>query len=215
MIQTPFAMLSAAGSRALADASHLRYLDQGDLLFEDGDHGSSLFLISSGLVAVQVRSGGGAMVTVAVRGPGDLLGEMALFAKDERRSATATARTRSRLLELDSEACVLVRRDHPDVNDLLLQILAERSAALSRQLADRGRDSSQAAVVKSLLGLPVPADPDEPIPVTSWDLSGMSGLSEPEVEELIAVLQNESLIVWSRGVTIVDRPALEVIASLP
>jgi CRP-like cAMP-binding protein len=215
MIETPFTSLSPTASRALVDASRLRDVSAGELIFVQGEVGGSLFLVSSGLVVVQVATAGQQPLTVALRGPGEMLGEMSLFAKAGRRSATATARTRTRLLELDADAANRVRTDHRELDDLFLRILAERSATLSRRLAERGTISTEVLVARTLLELPAGTNADTAVPVTIGDLAGISGLGTDEVEIVIAAFESEQLVDCSEGVSILDRPAITAIASVP
>ena len=207
MIETPFSSLSPEASRALVDASRLRDVPTGDQIFGQGEVGGSVLLISSGLVAVQMWDAQRQPVTVAMRGPGEMLGEMSLFAKEGRRSATAVARARSRLLELDSEAGQRVRRDHRELDELFLRILTERSAALSRRLAERRSISVEALVAHTLLELP--GDPgNSEIAVTHADLAGICGLAIGEVEIALRFLESQQLIDCTEGVKINDRTAL-------
>ena len=207
MIETPFNSLSPDASRALVDASKLRDVPTGDQIFGQGELGGSVFLISGGLVAVQMWDAERQPVTVAMRGPGEMLGEMSLFAKEGRRSATAVARARSRLLELDSEAGQRVRRDHRELDELFLRILAERSAALSRRLADRRSISAEALVARTLLELPDQAG-DAAIPLTHPDLAGICGLAIGEVEIALRSLESQQLVECTEGVKITDRTAM-------
>ena len=59
----------------------------GTAIFHQGDHGDAFYLIQSGAVQVVVDSGAGNSEIVAVLGPKDWFGEMALLS-GARRSAT-------------------------------------------------------------------------------------------------------------------------------
>jgi CRP-like cAMP-binding protein len=216
MIETPFTSLSPAVSRALVDASRLREVAAGDRIFSEGEVGGSVFLVSSGLVAVEMTDADQRPVTVALRGPGEILGEMSLFAKARKRTATTTARARARLLELDADAAARVRGEHRELDDLFLRILAERSAALSRRFAERGSISAKTLVIRTMLELPVGPNADAPIPATIADLAGICGLSSDEVTRIMETLESDELIhtQGSDGIKITDRSAMTHRASV-
>jgi CRP/FNR family transcriptional regulator, cyclic AMP receptor protein len=208
MIESPFSLLSAYAVRALVDASRLRRVDAGAVVFAEGDPGGSLLLISSGLVAIRVRGASRAPLTVAVRGPGEMLGETALFARADRRTATGEARAASRFLELDAVAFGSLRAAHPEVDDLFLRILAERSASLTRRLAESADVDPRVRLARRLLDLPVGATPESPLPVTVDDLAGLSGLSHSQVAAELAEMQTRGWVGLVDGVAVLNRPVL-------
>lgn len=212
MIETPFASLSAAAARELADASTFGRVDPGEVVFAEGEPGDSLILISSGLIAVQVVVDGGSPVTVALRGQGDMLGETALFASSQRRTATAIARTDAQLLSLDRAAFESLRQDHTEVADLFLRILAERAASLTHRLAEATQPPVQ-TLARRLLDLPPDVRGSQA--VTAADLGGLTGLSDTRVGEALGELESRGCVeIVSEGL-ILDRPAIRALASLP
>ncbi|MEO8106312.1 MAG: cyclic nucleotide-binding domain-containing protein [Actinomycetes bacterium] len=212
MIDSPFVSLSPSAARALVDASSFKRLVAGAVVFADGDPGDSLILISSGLIAVQVAAGTEAPVTVALRGPGDLLGETALFASSPRRTATAVARSDAHLLALDRDAFQSLRKSYEEVDDLFLRILAERSASLTRRLAERNQPS-MVTLVHCLLSLPT--EIRVPRSIVVGDLAGLTGLSETAVTEALDEMKSRGWVETSAGSLIVDQPAIRAAASLP
>ena len=69
----------------------------GTTIFEEGDRGTSMYVILQGQVALSIR---GTEVDIAT--PGDFFGEMALI-DAQPRSATATAKTDCLLAAIDEE----------------------------------------------------------------------------------------------------------------
>lgn len=91
-----FAPLPEPTLEFLAAKLEPRQVAAGDVVFHEGDHGDRFFLIEAGEVEAQLNS------TVAVMGPGDGFGEIALL-NDVPRTATVTARTDATLLALERE----------------------------------------------------------------------------------------------------------------
>ena len=87
-----FSALGAEGFLRLVDAFRVRRFTRGDLLMEQGKPSDSLLLLARGEVDVLVDAPGRERRSVAVLGPGALLGEMGMVARTPR-SATVEARS--------------------------------------------------------------------------------------------------------------------------
>lgn len=93
--------------------------EAGDCVFLEGDEPTSAFLIESGLIKVSVDRDGVA-TELALLGPGELLGEMAVIG-DELRGNTAYALQRSVLIPIArNEFVERLRRADPVVRALLI-----------------------------------------------------------------------------------------------
>jgi di/tricarboxylate transporter/CRP-like cAMP-binding protein len=105
----------------------------GQTVFSQGDPGDALYVIVDG--AVEIRGArGGAAERVAVLGPGDCLGEMALVTGDPR-SATVVALSPTRLLRLDKERFQALSERHPVFLRELARVLCRRIARTSEDMA--------------------------------------------------------------------------------
>ncbi len=140
---------------------HTATYGEGEVLFHQGDKGSSFYIILSGRASVIVQLADGTQTRLATLGPGDCFGEMSLLLDQNR---TATVR-----LEEDSEV-IEVRRDqfkdlveaYPEVLDYLTRLVQERSRdnrelmALFTDQSEESRPGRMRAVlerIKSVLGL--------------------------------------------------------------
>ena len=108
-------------------------MEPGAFLVREGDEDPSMLLILSG--TAEVHSGGTLLGTA---GPGDLVGEMALFAGGTR-SASVTATSRCEIGVLNWNGYdALRRREHPVASVIEqrgLRTLADRLAAIRLQIA--------------------------------------------------------------------------------
>ncbi len=93
-----FAELSDADLEQLQNRSEVVSLVAGEQLFAEGAAGERAFIISEGEIEIVKRTGD-REVLLAVRKPGEVIGEMALL-QDAPRSATAKARTDVELLAI-------------------------------------------------------------------------------------------------------------------
>jgi CRP-like cAMP-binding protein len=99
-------------------------LPAGRVLFHQGDSAQELFLVVMGQVRVE-RNG----TVLAVRGPGEFFGEIALVAEGPR-TATATCITDCRLLVLVHRDFHTVMDEFPTLKLRVLETLAKRVRSL-------------------------------------------------------------------------------------
>ena len=111
----------------------------GETIIRQGDQGDAFYLIQTGAVQVVVDSGAGNSEIIAILGPRDWVGEMALFS-GEPRSATIVAVKDSTLWRLSRQEWDDLIEKHPT---LLLQCCATLSKRLS--FADRQYSSGREA----------------------------------------------------------------------
>ena len=83
-------------SRRLAPASAAK----GSVIVHQGDPGDTMFIVESGRCEVYVEESPGHTITIALMGPDDFFGEMALIS-EETRTASVRALEDCRLLTLD------------------------------------------------------------------------------------------------------------------
>ena len=99
-------------------------LPAGRVLFNQGDSAQELFIVVKGQVRVE-RDG----TVVAVRGPGEFFGEIALVAEGPR-TATATCVTECRLLVVVHRDFHTLMDEFPGLKMRVLETLAKRVRAL-------------------------------------------------------------------------------------
>jgi len=110
---------------------------EGDIVFRQGDEGSSLFIVEEGAVEISYGHGKGKVLLTSVF-PGQYFGELSLF-DGAPRSATATAVKRSRLVRLDREALVDFVNKNPNAALCIIAEMSERlrqtNELMSRQVS--------------------------------------------------------------------------------
>jgi serine phosphatase RsbU (regulator of sigma subunit) len=126
----------------LAGAAKERRVQSGQVILEEGSRGRELYLIVEGLVEA-VQSHEGEEVVLARRGPGDLLGEMALL-EDSPRSATVRALEPTRLLEISEADLQSVLAVQPVLLYEAARVLSSRlREADARRIADLQRKNRE------------------------------------------------------------------------
>ena len=111
---------------------HVQEYPAGTVLFRQGDPGDVMYVIQSGSVEIRRRFYNREFL-LAVLTPGAFLGEMALVTRQPR-SASATVRENSRLLEVDELTLTEMLRNRADISARLLQTMARRMEQANRQM---------------------------------------------------------------------------------
>src|ERR1700757_2950822 len=88
-----------------------------------GDPGDSFHLIEKGRFSIRVMTPLGDVATIAIRGPGDSFGEMALISATSRRAATVAALEAAETFAVYRDDFEHLRARNPSVNKLLLRFL--------------------------------------------------------------------------------------------
>lgn len=110
---------------ALIKQLHPCEFEAGETIFAEGDPGDRVFIIGSGKVKISVRGPRGRENLLAIMGPSDIFGELAVLDPGPR-TCTATAITDVQAVWLD-RATLRARMAHrPVIAERLLQLLTRR-----------------------------------------------------------------------------------------
>ncbi|MFN2283500.1 MAG: ATP-binding protein [Anaerolineae bacterium] len=131
-------MLPDTARRALMEAMIEQTYMRGDVIFHEGAAGDIAYLIWGGKVLV-IKGDLDAPTILGYRGPGDILGEMALL-ENQPRSASVIALTDLRLLQIRKEDFTQLLSSVPTLS---VEIMATMSARLRE--ADTIRDATTQA----------------------------------------------------------------------
>lgn len=199
--------------RRLLQVARRRRFRRGEVVFHRDDPADSLHLIVKGRFAVRVMTPLGEQATIAIRGPGDSFGEMALVGKGGHRSATVEA------LEEGETSCVYegefqrLRREHPEINALLEGFLANEVRMLNERLLEALYVPVERRVLRRLVELArlYRRDADGPveIPLTHEELAGLAGSTRATVTSVLGEARKRGLIELQRGKTrVLDQDGL-------
>lgn len=213
--------LEPADREALLNAGRPRHYRAGESIFVTGEIGGFVVLITQGHVKVFAPSAEGTETVLSLRGPGDLVGELAAI-EDEPTPRVAT------VVALDAVVCRVVHAGEfrsllagrPAVTLHLLRIIAARLRSADRRLVEFGAYDATRRVARLLVDMAVaggrPAGPDIVLRLglTQDDLAGMVGASRESVARALAALRTLGLVsTGRRQVVVLDLDALREFAS--
>jgi small-conductance mechanosensitive channel len=142
-----FAPLSTEETAMLAHAAASHVFAPEETVIRAGDPGSSMFVVHSGRVSVQVNDNGRPR-TVATLSEGAFFGEMALFT-GEPRTANIVAVEETEVLEIGHDAMKQVFDANPDLVESLSYIIADRRQGLIASDDPTSIDPSESAGILS------------------------------------------------------------------
>lgn len=181
----------------------------GEVIFDEGDEGSHLYVIQSGQVEIS-RQGPGGKRVLARLGPGEFFGEMSVVL-GEPRTAQASSFGASELLELDGATLEAMCIEQPEIAIRLIQRLATRLIAAERKLAALGLDELVGPLIRYLVGEADVQDCEEELRLRSSlrDLAVGSQLSLHETYQALHQLMDQKLVrVTGDEVVVPDCAAL-------
>jgi len=120
-----FADFSEGDLVAVIQGLELASYGPGDILILEGDPGTSLFVITSGVVRAFVRQADGKNKQVREMGEGSFFGEIAVLS-GKPRTATVTAKSAVEALILERKTLDNICKTHPSVRTTLQKFAAER-----------------------------------------------------------------------------------------
>ncbi len=209
-----FVGLPPADLARLAQLARPLRLPAGAQFITAGEPGEAAYVIVAGTVKVHLLQADGTDVLLTVRGPGEILGEMALLAEDTRSADVATLEP-TRLLRLDRAALDEALATMPGLARNLLRILARRLRLASAQIRAlqtqdvAGRLACQLLAYAEAYGVPAPDGRGVTIPVrlTQADLAALVGASRPQVNQALGHFKRRGYLATDRHfhTTIRDR----------
>lgn len=155
--------LSAEAIDRLISEARMVECDEGERIITEHAIETTFYVILEGACKVVVAGDGGDSY-IATVGPGQVVGEAALFSNFPR-TASVDATTTVRLMEIEREPFLVLLRDEPTAGLRMLFTMVHALLAKLREvnleLAFERRDASEQTEVDRLIESLLPADEDE------------------------------------------------------
>lgn len=195
---------------ALEEVSIVKTVPRQTILFSEGDHSDSFYVIVSGKVSVGINDEEGREVILSILGPGEYFGEMALM-DGEPRSAFVMTKDQSRLLMISKQDFKGLIDQHPELVFRLLKGVQKRLREANKRIESLALMDVRGRICRLLVHLAggraekglLAADG-----LTHQELASMVGASREMVSRVLKDLCNEELIR-------IDKKRITLMGELP
>jgi CRP-like cAMP-binding protein len=207
--------LSERDRRDLEAIANRQTAGRGDVILARGEVADRVVILESGRVKVAVSTSSGREAVLTFRGPGALMGELALV-DESPRSATVTAVEPVDLMVVAASSFRGYLASHPDVALVMLATLSSRLRESDRHLAEFAATDTLGRVCARLVELcETQGDLDTAdgvritLPITQEELAGWIGAS---IESTAKSLRSLRSLGWvgtgRRAIEVLDLAAL-------
>ena len=176
------------------------------------DEGEGIAVIQTGLAKVRAYTPDGEEAVMAVLGPGDLMGEMAVLAAGVR-NADVVALTPLKVVKLRAGAYRELLLTDGAISLALARLLAGRLTALNRRFLLRGGDATTRLLGVLLDLAHTCSGGKDPLalipPLPQRELAAMAGLSRETTSRTFAQLRERGMVIGDpQGMRIADLQCL-------
>jgi CRP-like cAMP-binding protein len=193
--------------RVILQVARRRTFARNEVVCHRGDPADSMHLIVQGRFAIKIMTPLGDTVTIAIRGPGESFGEMALLAEDTKRTATVAALEKGETYSVYRTDFDRVRANHPGADHVLWNFLVNEVRVLNERLLEALYLPVDKRVRRRLVELAeLYADDREAsatIPLTQEVLAELVGAARPTVNQVLRDEERRGTVRLERGKTIV------------
>lgn len=191
--------------RELLTIARRRTFSRGEVVFHRGDPADSLQLIVKGRFAVRITTPLGDTALIAVHGPGDAFGELALVSDAAVRSATVSALEAGETRSVYRDDFARLQSRHPAVNGILVHLLAEQLRRANERIVEAHYVDADTRVRRRLLDLSrVYGDQGSAtVPLTQEALAEMAGTSRATVNRVLREEERSGTLELRRGQTLI------------
>ncbi|MFD4755706.1 MULTISPECIES: Crp/Fnr family transcriptional regulator [unclassified Streptomyces] len=194
----------------LALGSEMRFTARQALLRER-EPSSHVLILFTGWTKVTASAANGYEALLALRGPGDIVGESGAIT-GRSRAAHVTALEDVRAVALPQPAFVAMLRTSPAVSMALLALVSDRTRAADRRRLEFGSLPVRERLAALLLDLArvhgerTPEGIEIRVPLSKQELAGFVGASREMIQRLLRELRDREAVSTGRRSILLHRP---------
>ncbi len=191
-------------------------LPKGQWIFSEGDEGNGFYLVQSGRVKIYKVSPNGKEQILHIFGKGEPFGEVPVFA-GQSFPAHAVALEKSRLLFFPRQAFIQLIENYPVMALNMLAVLSRRLRQFTTMIDSLSLKEVPGRLAAYLLYLSKQRDNADKLEldITKTQLASLLGTIPETLSRMLAKISNQGMVELNGShIVIIDRPALEDLASL-
>lgn len=194
-----FTDLDTTNLQHLVQVMRRRTFRAGEAIFHRDDPGQVMYVIKEGRVRIRLTSPEGQEVALAVLGPNENFGEMAIL-DNQPRSADAIAVDKVEVFTLQRQDFITVIRDHPEIAVEVMKTLSKRIRSSNQLVEDLIFLDVYGRVAKKLLelsedyGVTTEDGVRIDLRLTQQELASMVGASRESVNKVMGYFTDKSYI---------------------
>jgi CRP/FNR family transcriptional regulator, cyclic AMP receptor protein len=207
--------LAPSERREVVATMHRHTFEAGEVVFHEGDAADSVHFVVEGRVIARRASEQGDRLAYAVMGPGQAFGELAMIVRGGRRTATVETVEPTVTLSLAFADFERLCVRHPEVDRLLVRLLAARVSRLTEALMEALHTPAELRVVRTLLSLSsayalgTQLHSPVTVPLNQSELAELAGVTRPTANRVLRRLESAGIVALDRGrVSVRDPMAL-------
>lgn len=191
-----------------------RRIKRNETILRAGAAGDEVVVVLDGRVKLTAYGPDRREVVIALRGPGELLGEMAALG-GQRRTATAVAVDDAEVGFLHADELRDFLHDHPDAALVMIRMLVRRLSEATRDVVDLATRDSVGRIAKRLLelaaehGAPTSGGTRIELSLSQDELARWTGATRETVSRALRLMRQLGWVATDhRTVTVLDADAL-------
>ncbi len=181
---------------------HVRFFDQGAVIFRENDEGNEMFIIIQGIVEIRKSTGAASSKVLSTLQKGDMFGEMAIIEKQPR-SASAVAVQPTRVLVLNEKLYDNMIGSNPDFARKMNRVLSERirraDAIIQNIMTTNRQNQLWTGLVQYAKEKGVATFKGSRVSITeftAWAVAHL-GITEKDVQGILAQLLKRGVVTYS------------------
>ncbi len=208
-----FSVLGQPELRDLAGLAVARSVKAGEFIFWEGDAPTWFYILLRGEVKVVKHSSLGKEFIVAFFGPGEMVGEVAIF-EGKPFPASAQAVTDAELLAIKRDDLLGLLARQPELAFRIIGVLGGRLREAQNRLRDLAGERVEQRIARILLMMK--AKLGDTLPFTRQELAEMSGTTTETAIRVMSRLREGGIIRSDRGRTVIlDEVKLRLLSEGP
>jgi CRP-like cAMP-binding protein len=178
----------------------------GETIFNEGETGDLLHIITKGLIKVVKYSKEGKTKTLAILKQHDSFGEMALLTK-EARSATVAALEETNTLSISKNNLIFLLSKEPSISIQIIKTLAERLAKADRDIKILALGDAKTRIACVLFDF---KDEIEIVKFTHQEIGDLAGLTRETTTRTLKQMEDDKILkVENRKIHLLDLKKLK------